>query len=256
MTQRKHRTSGSERAFQIIECLVAIGEPATAYQIAKKLGAPLSTVYESIALLERLEILVRQGGEGKFYLGFKLHLYGLAYAKINAAEEVHRRESESLSRRTGRSVVLCVRDGDYIVVSMVVDGNDDIRVSVHPGTRMPLNWTASGFLLLGHLTPDERRPLFERAQPSPSGKAATDPEILERKTITSWERGYSIEPAESAFAITFIVAPVRDDQGHCRGTIGLLVPDSALEKDGDMLIREVMDSAHLIESHVVWSSIR
>jgi|GEM_PF-6581222 len=39
------RMSSAERSFQILECMVDLGEPATSYQIAKRLDAPISTVH-------------------------------------------------------------------------------------------------------------------------------------------------------------------------------------------------------------------
>lgn len=256
MSERKSRTNGTERAFQIIECMVELGEPATAYQVAKKLGAPLSTVYEIIAMLEKLEILSRRGGEGRYFLGPRLHFYGLAYSRSLEADEIYRHEAEALSRKSGENVQICVRDGDYMVVSFMVDGADQFYISSRPGSRTPLNWTASGRLLIGHLTPLERSEIFSRAAPSPTGRAITDPETLEKVCRESWEQGYSVQIAESDFAVACIAAPVVNPEGACMATVSLVVPENTARKREAELSRMARESARTIEKSLGWHYVQ
>lgn len=252
MPIRRARTSGAERSFQIIECLVELGEPATAYQIAKNLGAPLSTIYEAIALLDRLEILARKGGEGKYYLGPRLQFYGLAYMRGLETDEIYRREAEALSRLTSENVQICLRDGDYMVVSVMVDGADHFHISSRPGSRMPLNWTASGRLLIGHLPPAERAEILARAIASPTGRAMTDPAILEADCREAWKRGYCIQIAESDFAVACIAAPIIDAAGACAAAISLVVPERIAAGKGEELAELAMRSARTIEKSLGW----
>lgn len=255
MALRKPRTSGTERAFQIIECLVELGKPATAYQIAKRLGAPLSTVYEAIAQLEKLDILGRRGGDGEFFLGPRLYFYGLAYTRGLEYEDVYRREAEALSRDSGETVQICIRDGDSMVVSFMVDGSDQFNVSSRPGSRTPLNWSASGRLLIGHLSPEERRALFAQAQPSPTGRAITNPKALEKVCREAWEQGYCIQIAESDFAVACIAAPIVRHDGVCAATISLVVPESVAEERGGELVAMAKASARKIEKSLGWHGI-
>src|SRR3546814_20246676 len=80
-----------------------------------------------------------------------------------------------LSAETGESVQICVRDDDMMVVLAMVDGPGPYRVTSHVGTRVPLNWTASGRLLTGHMDDAVRLALSARgARPSPTARAATE----------------------------------------------------------------------------------
>lgn len=252
MPPRKPRTNGIERAFQILECLVELGDSATAYQIAKRIGAPLSTIYETIALLERMEVLRRCGGEGKYFLGSRLLFYGLAYTSQLEEEDVYRHEAEALSRASGENVQICIRDGDHMVVSAMVEAGDNFHISSRPGSRTPLNWSASGRLLIGHLTPEERAEIFARAKPSATGRALVDPEELEKACAEAWKQGYCVQIAESDFAVACIAAPVKDADGTCRATISLVVPETAAAEKGERLSRLVMASARNIEKQLGW----
>ncbi len=252
MTQRKPRTNGIERASAILECLVGLGDSATAYQIAKTIGAPLSTTYETIALMEELGLLQRSGGEGKYFLGARLLFYGLAYSSHLAEDEVYRREAESLSRACGENVQICVRDGDFMVVSLMAEAAGSFHISSRPGSRTPLNWSASGRLLLGHLTPEERTEIFRRARPSPTGRALTDPGALEEACAKAWSRGCSVQIAESDFAVACIAAPVKNGEGECVATVSLVVPESTAKKKQRELSRLVIESAENIEQQLGW----
>lgn len=253
MSTRRSRTSGTERAFQIIECLVDLGEPATAYQIAKKLGAPLSTIYESIAQLERLQILTRKGGEGKFFLGHRLYLYGLAYSRVMENEDVFRLEAESLSRAANNNVQIMIRDGDYAVVAIMVDDPDQFQISMRPGTRAPLTWSAGGLLLLCSLPDEERADIYQRLKPSPSGRAFVDPDEIDCNCREAFARGYIISPAESGFAVACIAAPIFQTPGNCVAAVSMAVPEQAAKTSGHGLAKLAMRAARNIESHLGWN---
>ena len=256
MVKRRSRTSGAQRAFQIIECLVDMGKPATAYQVAKTLGAPLSTIYESINLLEKLDILTRKGGEGKVFLGPRLYFYGLSYLRGLDADHIYRREANALSRRSRDNVQINVRDGDYLVVSAMVEGPDPYHVSTRVGSRVPLTWTASGRLFLGSMDAAERAEAMSRAVPSPVGRAVTDPSELERESLEAWQKGYCVHVAESDFAVSCVAAPVVNPNGACTATICLIVPESRAREHGAELGKMVMESARAIEKDLGWRSGR
>lgn len=252
MSARKPRTNGIERAFQILECLVDLGDCATAYQIAKHIGAPLSTIYETIALLERMEVLRRCGGEGKYYLGSRMLFYGLAYTGFIEEDEIYRHEADALCRASGENVQICIRDGDFMVVAAMVEAGDHFHISSRPGSRTPLNWSASGRLLIGHLSPEERAEIFERAKPSATGRALTDPEELESVCADAWNQGYCVQIAESDFAVACIAAPVKNTKDECMATISLVVPETTAKERGEQLSRLVMASARNIEKQLGW----
>lgn len=255
MSIRKSRTNGIERAFQILECMVELGSSATAYQIAKHIHAPLSTIYETIALLERLEVLQRYGTDGKFFLGSRLLIYGLSYTRHMEADEVCRREADALCKLSGENVQLCFRDGDMMVVGAVMEGVDSFRMSPRAGSRIPLTWAGSGNLLLGHLSPEERGELFARAKPSSSGRALTDAAELEERCRAAWERGYCVQQVESDFAVSTVAAPIKNPQGECFATICLVVPKSKADEKSEEYAKLAIASARTIERQLGWQNL-
>ena len=252
MTKRRTRTNGAQRAFQIIECLVRMEKPVTAYQVAKALKAPLSTIYESIGLLERLDIVSRESGDGRISLGPRLYFYGLSYLRGLDTDQVYRREATVLSHASGENVQVFLRDGDYLVVSVMVEGRDPYHISTRIGSRVPLTWTASGRLYLGSMTPEERAEVISRATPSPIGRAVTDPAELDRESLIAREQGYWIQVAESDFAVSCVAAPIRNPAGGCVATICLVVPESRAAQQGERLVEMAMEAAENIERALGW----
>lgn len=253
MSEKKHRTNGIERAFQILDCLVELGEPATAYTIAKTKKAPLSTVYNLIESLEKLEVLRRHNDDGSYFLGSKLFALGLAYANSTHEDEVLRRQARQLAQTTGYDAILCIRDGHQLLVSFKADSTERIRVSAKVGSRVPLTWTVSGLLLLGHLSPEEREKFWRAAPPSPGGRAATDPEALEDKCGAFWEAGYGIQTAESDFDVAYVASPVISPPGECRVVVCLVVPGRLAAEKGGELAEAVVAATRAVENEMGWS---
>src|SRR5271170_3706977 len=100
---RRVRTSGIDRVLQVLDHLQATGKPATGYDIARSLGAPLSTIYATIDDLVQKRMLARTNGNN-VWLGPRLFHYGLAYARsidlIGSATE----EMRALAHEIGQTV--------------------------------------------------------------------------------------------------------------------------------------------------------
>ena len=253
---RRSRTSGIERALQILDHLQGSGAPATAYEIARAVGAPVSTIYAIIDDLVDKDLLGR-AADGRVWLGARLYHYGLSYARtldlLGAAEE----EMRALARICGETVQVCGRDDDQMVVLAMAEGPGQFQVSSRVGTRSPLNWTASGRLLAGHLDDAARRALFVRsARTSPTGRAETDPDVLSASAAEALADGLSIQTGESDFAVACIAAPIRDGSGACRATMSIVVPEAKVGRTAPDLVALVRESARRVEHRLGWAAPR
>ena len=251
---RRTRTSGIDRALQILDHLQKEGRPATAYEIARAVHAPLSTIYVIVDDLVDKEMLDRTDG-GLLWLGPRLYHYGLTYARSLDLLNVAVHEMHELARGSGETVQVCGRDGDDMVVLAMEEGLDHFQVTSRVGTRSPLNWTASGRLLVGHLPEAERLEIFGRsATASPTGRAETDKAQLSRSAAAALEQGLSIQAGESDFSVACIAAPICDSQGACRATISIVVPDMKVTQKNPDLVALVKESARRIETRLGWRS--
>ena len=246
------RVSGIYRAVQVLDFLMAEAQPVGPYAIGRALGMPLSTAYAVIDDLVRKRLLTRRA-DGLVWLGERLYHYGLAYGRALDFLDITTREMQELSRLSGETSQVCGRDGDCMVVLAMAEGPGHFQVSSRVGTRVPLNWTASGRLLVGHLPEAERISLFRRAsRASPTGRAETDPAALARSAEISLAQRLSIQHSESDFALACIASPIRDRSGACVATISLVVPEQKSQSRGDELSEMVRAASEKIEAMLGW----
>ena len=244
---RRARTSGLDRMLQIMDHLQATGRSATAYDIARRVGAPLSTIYVLIDDLVERRMLDRVDGN-MVWLGPRLFHYGLAYGReldlLGTATDV----MQTLVKELGETVQICNHDDAHMVVVAMAEGPGPFHVSSRVGTRVPLNWTASGRLLLGHLPRPERLALFERhARPSPTGRAETDAAVLADAAAEALARRLSIQIGESDYDVSCIAAPICDAAGACLATISVVLPEERARRERARYEDAVQKAARNIE---------
>jgi DNA-binding IclR family transcriptional regulator len=249
---RRSRVSGIDRALQVIDYLYETGAPAGAYAIAKAVGAPLSTIYVIIDDLVEKNMLTRNA-DGSIWLGARLYHYGLAYARSLDFMGVATHEMHDLCRQAGETVQVCGRDGDHMLVLAMADGPSHFQVASRVGTRVPLNWTASGRLLVGHLPEKERIALFRHcARTSPTGRADVDPVTLSTAAVNAFETRLSIQAGESDYAVACIASPICNREGECIATISIVLPEQKAFSDENLYTSQVKASAEKIEKLMGW----
>ncbi len=250
---KRSRVSGMDRALQVLDYLYETGNPAGAYAIAKAIEAPLSTVYVIIDDLVEKNLLSRNNSDGTVWLGARLYHYGLAYARSLDFLNVATHEMHNLSRISGETVQVCGREGDHMIVLAMADGPGHFQVTSRVGTRVPLNWTASGRLLAGHLPEHERLALFEHcARSSPTGRAVVDPAALSASAKEALEARISIQAGESDYAVACVASPICDDKGACIATISIVLPEQKITDNPGRYADEVKAAAERIETVMGW----
>lgn len=246
------RTSAIDRAVQILDVLQETNRPATAYEIARRVGAPPSTVYSIINDLVEKNLLSRSP-DGAIWLGARLYGYGLAYAGSLDYLTVAGEEMQRLSAEVGETVQVCGLDEGKMIVLQMVEGPGHFRVTSRVGSRVPLNWTASGRLLVGHLPDAERIAFFRRyAQPSPTGRAETRPEVLAKLAREALDARLSIQIGESDASVACLAAPVIDPAGACVFTISIVMPEAKAAERAASFSAAVREVAARIETRLGW----
>jgi DNA-binding IclR family transcriptional regulator len=244
----RSRVSGIDRALQVLDYLYETNEPAAPYAMAKFLRLPLSTAYPLIESLVERNILTRRE-DGKIWFGARLYHYGLSYAASLDFLELAKQQMQALSDEVGETVQVCTREGDNMLVAGMVEGKGHFHVSSRVGSRIPLNWTASGRLLLGHLPEKERITLFKRAaKASHTGRADTDAGHLARVAAEAFQNRLSIQIGESDYAVACVASPICDASGACVATISIVLPEQRVRENQDYYANAVKQASLRIEA--------
>jgi DNA-binding IclR family transcriptional regulator len=157
----RNRERGIDRVLKLFAYLQSCGRPVRVAELPKALGAPRSTTYEIVRVLTESGLLEASGDDNKIYFGRMMHLYGISYFRENDLIRRGAAEVEALSARTGESSELCILNRDRQAIIHASPGSRPMRISSEVGSQIPIPWTASGRLLLSHLTPAEIRHLIQ-----------------------------------------------------------------------------------------------
>ncbi len=248
MEEPRKRVGAIDRALQVLDVLTEVQQPTSTYDLAQKTGAPASTIYKIVDELVERQMLTRTG-ENSVWLGPRLMRYGLTYRAHMNFFAAAKQEMEALAERLGETIQICARDEDMMSVIGMSRGEDHFNVASDVGTRVPLNWTASGRLLLGHLDEEERIRIFrEIARPSTTGRAETDPVTLARQSGNEFRQRLAVQMSASEFAVACIAAPICDSKGACVATISIVLPETKARADIERLSDAVRQSARAIET--------
>jgi DNA-binding IclR family transcriptional regulator len=132
-----------ERTLSILDAFVEGGGSQTLSQLEEKTGLFKSVICRYMLSFERHGYIVRTG-ESKYRLGPGASRLGRTYERsLNLAEHVMP-VLTTLSESTSESVSFYIRDGDKRLCLYRVDSPYSLRVSVQPGSRLPIDESATG----------------------------------------------------------------------------------------------------------------
>jgi len=232
------------RALDVFELMLSVDEPLSIGEIIARLSIPKSTAYDLVRTLTDAQYLERVSGGG-FFLGRKLFELGMAYKSHIDLVREGSRVVEELRDLTGETVQMSVLENDMMLVLVKEEGSKPIRIISRVGSRVPVNWAASGRLLVSDLSDDALRGLLKRSiRQSPSGHAVVDLDQLISQVRASRRRGYSLEVNEATIHAGCVAAPVIDANNRCVAALSVVAPEQRLAPaDKKRLIDAVRSAA-------------
>lgn len=218
------RMRGLDRAFDILEFFRATGQAAKPNEVAQRIRAPRSSVYQLIHLLLENGTLEYAGDDGRIFLGRKLYFLGAAYEKQFDLLRECDRILDVLAAETQETAQLCMLDGNKYVVARMRESSRPFRISSDIGQWVPLPWTASGRLLVAHLSDEEILALIPESDfELPNGKRLDPGTFLAEVRQADRDDEFDLESLQDSFTHCFAV-PVRSANGQCIATVCLVCP--------------------------------
>lgn len=217
------RARGLDRAFEILDCLAAARRPLRANEIATTLAAPRSSIYELSALLLRRGML-EDVGDGRLFLGERLYLLSAAYTAVSGRHAVVQSALRRIVEETAETAQFCRLDGNKYHVAAMREGSRPFRISTDVGERVPLTWTASGRVLVGHLARDEILAFVPAADFTlPDGTPIPTAAFLDEVEATRASGHFTFDSAVDSYTHCFAV-PVSRPDGRAVATLCIVAP--------------------------------
>nr|WP_298101811.1 IclR family transcriptional regulator [uncultured Shinella sp.] len=243
------RARGLDRAFEILDFLREKRQALKPNEIAAQIGAPRSSVYELVNLLLRNGILEFTGGEGRVYLGRKLYFLGAAYENHFDFTRECEAALERLADETRETAQFCMLDGNKYTVVRMREGARPFRISTDVGQSVPIPWTASGRVLVAHMS-DAEILAFIPAQDFqlPSGEWLDPATFLAEVRAAEGDGHFTFNSIVDSFTHCFAV-PVMGDAGHAVATLCLVAPRADGLANREQYLACLKDAARRLGGH-------
>ena len=248
----RSRMSGLLRATQVLDRLVVEGKATSAYDLAKAIRAPVSTIYGVVDALVTAGLLERDAA-GAVWFGSRMYHYGLAYGRNVDLLREARTEMRRLADDLGETVQICVRHEGFVVIQDMAEASRNLRVSSRIGARVPINWSVSGRFFLSHLPQHEQLEIFrQNAVPSATGRAPIDPGQFVALCDEARRLGYASQLSGTDEGIACIAAPITNASGIVEMTISIIMPELRVRESFDTYADAVREATARVESRVGW----
>lgn len=220
----KRRARGIDRAFEILDYLKQQRQPLRPLDIAKGINAPKSTVYELVTLLQERRILEPVGYDGLVYLGRELYFLGQAHLSHFDFTREADRLLEQIVERTHETAQVCLLNGRKYNVALMREGERAFRISSGVGEDIPIPWTASGRLLLGHMSDEAILALIPAEDFTlPDGSGLPPDRFLHEIRQSHREGFFSFDSIADTYTHCF-AAGVYNLQHQCIATFCIVAP--------------------------------
>lgn len=218
-----------------------------ASEVAKAAGLPPSTTFRLLTTLVQLRYVDYDAQSRRYRLGLKLLELGqLVSQRLDlptlAMPLLHR-----LSRASGETVHLSIRDGDEGVFIAKVEAEHSVRLHTPLGRRVPLHAGASMKIMLAHLADEAIEGYLERQVATPvSGWKPPDRDRLLAEIRRVRRQGYCVTRSEQTPGAAGVSAAVRDHSGSVVAALTISGPEARftaakVERFSDLVSRAAAD---------------
>lgn len=217
-----------ERAMAILRCFEDDDDELGISEIARRTGLRVSTAHRIVRALCGDGFMDQDRRTDRYRLGRTLVVLGQRAAS-QLGLEAARPTLERLAEATGESASLGARQGDELVVVLVVASSQRLRFDHEQGGRIGLHASGMGKAVLAHSTRD-----VARAVPASMGLArytehtVVDRDALVAELATIREQGYAVNDQGRFEGVVGVAAPLLGRDGLARAAVGVQGPSSRL----------------------------
>ena len=242
------RARGIDRAIELLEALHAARGPLKIGDLAKRIAAPRSTAYELVNRFIEAGILESYDEEGRVFFGRTVHFWAADYLSVNDLTKRAWEEVQRLAELSGETTQFCTLQGNKYTVVHMRSGSKMFRISSDVGIEVPIPWTASGRLLLGHLDKEGlRRFLPEGDLTLPDGRRL-DFDAFHHEIEQATADGHCVTTGLVDSFTQCMAAPVKDANGQTIATICFVATASKTEDERQRLLGMLVASGRSLSA--------
>ena len=233
MTDTTARDQPLDRAFAILEAVVAARRPLSVTDIAMILDLPAPTVHRLVAQLLERDLLKRELDTKRVLAGPRLVEFGAGVLEGAVLADRPHTILLGLANRLGEHCqVGIVAEGQVLYVD-TARADRIIGLQFEPGRRAPLHCTSIGKLYLASLPPAQFDAWLATAPlVATTGHTTTDAAVLAAEVSKVRARGWSESHQEYVEGVSGCAVPIRRDG---RFVAGLGIAGPAIRLDAERM---------------------
>ena len=236
------RARGIDRAIELLECLHAARGPLKIGELARRINAPRSTAYELVNRFIEAGILESYDEEGRVFFGRTVHFWATDYLTVNDLTKRAWEEVQRLAELSGETTQFCTLQGNKYTVIHMRTGAKMFRISSDIGIEVPIPWTASGRLLLGHLDKEAlRRFLPPEDLILPDGRQL-EFDAFHHEIEQAGAEGFCVTTGLVDGFTQCMAAPVKDGNGQTIATICFVATTGKSDEERQRLLSMLVAS--------------
>lgn len=221
------------RAFSVLDYVVRANGPASLDEVTRGCSLPKPTVFRILEMLQEANLLQREPVSKRYTVGPRLASFALDVLQRSDLHAQYQSILQDLVDETGETCNLTVIEGIDVFYLHRVETALPLRLSLKPGTRVPLHCTASGKLFLSQLPPRQVSRLLGLAPLKRyTDNTITDRETLDKELKKTRETKVGTYDSEYFNDSVAIAVPVGDQNGIA---VALHAPSSRLSIDTCMV---------------------
>lgn len=231
-----------DRAFAILRLFSPDRPEWTTTEAARACDLPVPTAHRILSALFRHRYVERDQVTKRFRLGpAALELGRNAEGVVDLAS-VSLPVLARLAEETGETALLTVinTNRDRSICLERVESRHPLRLSVHPGSLMPLHAGASQKALLAYMPDGEIDSLMSRPLEKLCGETLVDPKLLRKDLANVRERGWATSYEETNPGVWGIAITLLSSRGEPVAAIGLAGPRFRVSRAQEGNVLEVL----------------
>ena len=221
-----------ERAFAILESFTEFCPEWSTSDLARFLELPIPTVHRLLGALARLGYVSRDEQTRRFRLGGAAMQLGERARAVSDLRAVALLPLRRLSEATRETALLTVLNPEHDrgICLERVETSQPLRLSVRPGSQVPLHAGASQKALLAFMPEQEVDQLLGRPLERLCTATITDPRQLRRDLALIRGRGWASSHEEANIGVWGIAVPVISEDGVVC-SVGIVCPSPRLSDE-------------------------
>jgi len=225
MADKPDRVPPLLRAFDLLERLARAGEPVTLAGLTQEAGLPKPTTHRLLAMLVDAGLAAREPDGRRFVPGPRAARFALDALLSGAARAPRHAILARLAAEIGETVNLTMLDGVDVVYLDRVEAAWPLRMTLQPGSRVPLHCTASGKLLLA-LLPAARRERIVAALDLArhTGRTIVDRRRLAAELARVRRERLATDDEEYLAGLVCVAVPVATPSGRVVASVAVHAP--------------------------------